>query len=130
MKNKIMIESEKILCKNCKKQISSEDKICPHCKADLSKVGRHFEVTLTESLKLSDEVLKEVKLKWDPASLASLGIFITIFLALIPLCNIFIETFWCSVLISFLLTIIILIAVTKIKYLSYIVIKILRWLIK
>jgi len=124
-----MIESDKIFCKKCKRQISMNDKICPYCKSDLSKVGRHFEVTLRESLKMSDEIIKKATFKWDPNSLTLLGIFITIFLTFIPLLKIFINLYY-SILLSFLCTVIILLVITKINFISNFLLRFLRWLIK
>ena len=124
----------KIFCQKCNRQISNDDEICSSCKSDLSKVGRRFELTLKDSLKLSDEVFaklkkEKIKLKWEQDSLTLFSVFVAVFLSLIPLLKIWFSLS-CSFIVSLLLTAIILIAITKINCVSNIIIKFLRWLMK
>lgn len=46
----------KYYCKSCDSQIKPTDTVCPKCGRKLSEVGRRIEVTLTESIALSDSI--------------------------------------------------------------------------
>jgi uncharacterized OB-fold protein len=46
----------KYYCQNCGSQIKPTDVICPKCGKKLSEVGRRIEVTIAESITLSDSV--------------------------------------------------------------------------
>lgn len=47
---------QKHYCQNCSSEIKSTDTICPKCGKNLQEVGRRIEVTITETIGLSDEV--------------------------------------------------------------------------
>lgn len=124
-----MIKSDKIYCGNCGKEISGEDKTCPFCSKDLSVVGKHFSVTLEESLKLSDKEINKIDFRWDSSSLALFGVFITVFLSLVSLLKIWIDL-CLSLIIGFFITAIFLIVINKINCISNFIVRVLRWLIK
>jgi len=46
----------KYYCQNCGSQIKSTDTICPKCEKNLKEVGRRIEVTITETIVVSDAV--------------------------------------------------------------------------
>lgn len=46
----------KYYCQNCGSEIKPTDTICPKCGKNLSEVGRTIEVTITETLAISDSV--------------------------------------------------------------------------
>jgi hypothetical protein len=46
----------KYYCQNCGAQVKSSDTVCPKCGKNLSEVGRRIELTLVESLALSDSL--------------------------------------------------------------------------
>jgi len=46
----------KYYCQNCGAQIKSTDMVCPKCGKNLKEVGRRVEVTVTETIGLSDRV--------------------------------------------------------------------------
>jgi hypothetical protein len=50
-----MVE-QRYYCQNCGSQIKSTDTICAKCGKNLKDVGRRIEVTITETISLSDEV--------------------------------------------------------------------------
>jgi hypothetical protein len=43
-------------CRKCGSEIRDTDTICPKCNTDLHKTGRMIEVSINESLRLSDSV--------------------------------------------------------------------------
>jgi uncharacterized OB-fold protein len=51
-----MAGEHKYHCQNCGSQIKPTDTVCPHCGKKLSEVGRRIEVTIAESITLSDSV--------------------------------------------------------------------------
>jgi predicted ATP-dependent serine protease len=50
-----MVEN-KYFCQNCGAEIASTVTVCPNCGKNLKDVGRRIEVTVTETIGLSDEV--------------------------------------------------------------------------
>ena len=46
--------SSKYYCQNCSSEVKPEDTICPKCGVNLSTVGRRIELTITESIAMSD----------------------------------------------------------------------------
>jgi len=58
-----MDEETKYYCQNCGAKIKSTDTECLECGKNLREVGRRVEVTVIDTIKLSDEV--EVKLSKD-----------------------------------------------------------------
>jgi uncharacterized Zn finger protein (UPF0148 family) len=53
----------KYYCQNCGAQIKSTDTVCPKCGKNLKEVGRRVEVTVTETIGLSDKVEAELTKK-------------------------------------------------------------------
>jgi len=51
-----MAGEHKYYCQNCGSQISPTDVVCPKCGKKLSEVGKRIEVTIVESITLSDSV--------------------------------------------------------------------------
>ena len=51
-----MAGEHKYYCLNCGSQIKSTDTVCPNCGKKLSEVGRRIQVTVVESITLSDSV--------------------------------------------------------------------------
>jgi hypothetical protein len=51
-----MSGEHKYYCQNCGSQIRPTDTICPNCGRNLSEVGRRIEVTIVDSIILSDSV--------------------------------------------------------------------------
>jgi hypothetical protein len=49
-------QESKYYCQNCGQQIKPTDTVCPRCGENLSKVGRKIEVTITETIAVSNEV--------------------------------------------------------------------------
>jgi NMD protein affecting ribosome stability and mRNA decay len=50
----------KYYCQNCGAQIKPTDTVCPKCGKNLSEVGRRIEVTITQTIGLSDSVEREL----------------------------------------------------------------------
>lgn len=123
------------LCKVCETTLNSQDKICPKCKTDLSKTGRKISLSLSDSIKMSDKLfMKFVRqgalLKWDADSLALIGIFFTIAIGLTPLLDIMIKNLIISGIVGLTLTILLLIILTKIKFVKDLSIRFSRWFLK
>lgn len=55
-----MEEEAKYYCNKCSAEIKPTDKKCPNCGSDLTEVGRRIELTITETLMLSNEVKVEL----------------------------------------------------------------------
>jgi len=49
-----MAGEHKYYCRNCDSQIKSTDTVCPKCGKKLSEVGRRIEVTIAETITVSD----------------------------------------------------------------------------
>jgi predicted nucleic acid-binding Zn ribbon protein len=60
MSEKKVVE-RKYYCQSCGEQIKPTDTVCPKCGKNLSKVGKRVEVTVTETMGISDSVSYEVK---------------------------------------------------------------------
>jgi len=62
-----MDEENKYYCQNCGARIKPTDTVCPKCGKNLKEVGRRVEVTITETIGLSDRV--EVELTKEQKSI-------------------------------------------------------------
>jgi len=122
------------LCKYCNGDLSQDDKICPHCKADLSKVGRNISLTVSDYIKLSDKLKIKISpenVKWDSQSLTFLGVIATIFLGIAALLiSLNITSVILAFVISFLITVLSLVAITKVKLIKNLLIKLMNWFLK
>lgn len=125
------------ICKNCGEKVSETDKFCPNCKKDLSEVGRHISLTLTDSISISDylklskeerEKIPPENIKWDPETLTFFGVIVTVFFGFISLV---ISATKLSLLeaslSSLLITLLLFILITKVKLIRYGLIKIIIW---
>ena len=122
------------MCKYCNGDLSQDDKICPHCKADLSKVGRNISLTVSDYIKLSDKLKIKISpenVKWDSQSLTFLGVIATIFLGIAALLiSLNITSVILAFVISFLITVLSLVAITKVKLIKNLLIKLMNWFLK
>lgn len=127
------------LCKNCGKRVSETDKFCPNCKKDLSEVGRHITLTLTDSIRISDYLKLSKKerdkippenIRWDSETLTFLGVVITVFLGIFSLLvSMSMVPFSITLASSLLITLLLLIVITKVKIIRHFAVKIIVWLL-
>lgn len=121
-------------CKDCGATVSENDKFCSKCNKDLSKVGRNISLTISDYIRLSEDVRLKIvpaDLKWDPQSLTFLGVIITVFLGVSSL----LFSSWKSsliltILVSILITLISLLIVTKVKRIKNLLVKYIIWFLK
>ena len=126
-------------CKNCGQRVSETDKFCPKCKKNLSKVGRHITLTLTDSIRVSDylklskkerENIPPENVQWDAETLTFLGVVITVFLGIFSLLvSMLMVPFFIALTSSLLITLLLLIIITKVKIIRSFVVKIIVWLL-
>ena len=57
----------KYYCRNCSSEIKPSDTVCPKCGKNLSEVGRNIELTITETMGVSDSL--ETKLTKEQISI-------------------------------------------------------------
>ncbi len=125
------------LCKNCGKKVSERDKFCPNCKKDLSEVGRHISLTLSESITISDylklskkerEKIPSEKIGWDSDTLTFFGVVVTVFLGIIPLVILVAQVSFLKALVtSFLITLLLFITITKVGPIRNSLVKSIIW---
>jgi len=126
------MEHVKRQCKKCGQEIVEDDKFCLHCGENLSKVGKNISLSLADSIKISDEVLIKIidDIKWDSSELTLIGILFTLVVGLVPLLNIFLNNFWLSSSLAFIVTILLMILFAKSKLIKRPAITFFRWLLK
>lgn len=130
-KNKSM-EQIKHQCEKCGQEIRKDNKSCLHCGTDISKIDKNPSLSLADSIKVSDDVFIKIidDVKWDSSELSLIGILFTLVVGLVPLLNIFLNNFWLSSALAFIVTILLMILFAKSKLIKRPAITFFRWLLK
>lgn len=124
-------------CKNCGKRVTETDKFCPNCKKNLSKIGRHIALSLSDSIRISDYIRLSKKdrekipienIQWDSETLTFFGVVITVFLGITPLIILIVQiSLLKALLFSFLITLSLFVTITKITMARIFLVKIIIW---
>ncbi len=89
-------------------------------------------ISLSDSTRVSDEVFVKIidDIQWGASELALIGIIFTLVVGLVPLFNIFLNNFWLSSILAFVTTVLLMVLLTKVKFIKRRVVSSFRWLLK
>lgn len=132
------------ICKVCKSQMSVEAETCPRCgspdkktskgeASDGSAAGQDT-VSVKDTIELSDkefsEILDQDKVKWNPDELSFLAIVLMLILSLVSILYPDSLGFFASLGVAVLVTVVITLSITKIKFIKNILISLTRRLLQ
>ena len=93
-------------------------------------------ISLSDSIKVSDEVFVKIiddpqyDIQWGASELALIGIIFTLVVGLVPLLNIFLDNFLLSSILAFVITVLLMVLLTKVKFIKRRVVSSFRWFLK